>query len=101
MTAERWLRSAQIVDEGQAPMNWQPIETAPKDGTAVWLWCDGAPYIGYFQPAEAEWDEPLGKWFIHAGFRRKAGNHRHDEIFGTYAHGVTPIGWQPLPAPHC
>jgi hypothetical protein len=75
------------------------MKDAPKDGTAVWVWWNGAPYIAYFQPAEAEWDQFPGQWIIHAGFRRKSKHLRHDEIFGTYAHGAVPTFWQPLPEP--
>ncbi|MDE2096821.1 MAG: hypothetical protein KGL39_06200 [Patescibacteria group bacterium] len=80
---------------------WRPIETAPLDGTAVWVWHEGAPYIGYFQAAEMEWDDPPGNWFLHASFRRRTetSHVKHDEIFGTYAHGVKPTHWQPLPGP--
>lgn len=85
---------------------WKPIETAPKDGTAVWVWCNDGLYIGYFQPAEADWDEPPGKWFILSGvvrrgtklFSQRYSHNRHDEVFGTYGHGVKPTHWQPLPA---
>jgi hypothetical protein len=78
-------------------VSWQPIKTAPKDGTAVWVWHGGAPYIGYFEPAVAEWDTLPGQWFLHAGFRRKGARQRHDEIFGTNVYDASPSLWMTLP----
>lgn len=80
-----------------AQQGWRPIESAPRDGTAVWVWCDHAAYIGYFEPAEAPWDKAPGQWFLKAGFRRKRADQRQDEIYGTYAVDVAPTLWQPLP----
>jgi hypothetical protein len=55
-------------------MNWQPIETAPKDGTkfAAFLLVNGQPYVtvGYFSAWECEDggvigfnDETAEEWF--------------------------------------
>jgi hypothetical protein len=77
----------------------RPIETAPKDGTAIWLLVDGCWYLGYYDPP-THLDE-TGKWFLKAAFWRRGVSERHlpDHIFGTYAFGVYPTGWQPLPEP--
>src|ERR1700683_1196912 len=74
---------------------WQPIETAPKDATGVWLIVDGQPCLGYWDPNDAPWAAP--KWFVKAAFRRRgrAGKIVTDEIFGIYAHAH----WMPLPDP--
>ena len=53
--------------------NWQPIETAPKDGTEILAW-DGIEH------KIARWDEPSG-WFLSDWMR------------------CYPTHWQPLPAP--
>jgi hypothetical protein len=77
---------------------WQPIETAPKDGTAVWLFYEQQIVIGYFQPP-CLWDE-AGSWFAKASFKRRS--HERglpDEIFGTYAFGSIPTHWMLLPEP--
>lgn len=37
-------------------MKWQPIETAPKDGTRVDLWADGE------RVCDAWWNANRGKW---------------------------------------
>lgn len=37
-------------------MNWQPIETAPKDGTPIDIWCAGFRYCNaYWGRAEKHW----------------------------------------------
>lgn len=82
----------------QRPGEWRPIETAPKDGTAIWLLCDGRPYIGYCDPA----DPPLrakDTWFLKSSFRRREEGMRSDDIFGCYAFDVNPTAWQELPTP--
>ena len=45
--------------EGEAMSEWQPIETAPKDGTEVFLWTEEKPNI-----VVAYWDtyEGSGWW---------------------------------------
>lgn len=76
---------------------WRPIETAPKDGTAVWVWYEGQAYLAYCEPA----DPPLRPdecWFLKASFKRKA-NRYGDDIYGCYAHSVKPTLWRPLPQP--
>ena len=54
---------------------WQPIETAPKDGTDVLVWCGGAMFIACMD---------VGRWF-----------------FDRTDHSVKPIPthWMPLPKP--
>lgn len=78
---------------------WQDISTAPKDGTAIWLWCDGHAYIGYGQPADPPLD-PTERWYLKASYRRTPRSRRNpDEIFGTWAFDAAPTLWQPLPEP--
>ena len=76
---------------------WQPIETAPKDGTAIWILIDNRPYIGYCEPAKP----PLRRadtWFAKASFRRREAE-TTDQIFGCYGIDVMPSHWMPLPEP--
>lgn len=57
------------------PPAWQPIETAPKDGTLVLLFEDGVQYI-------AHWAETAGGQFFNDA---------------EYQHN--PTHWMPLPTP--
>lgn len=73
---------------------WQPIETAPRDGTTILIFgkpgdleMDGAVLVGYRQPAvyTAAWDE------IDQAFCLSGGS-----WLGPF---VEPSHWQPVPAP--
>ena len=67
-------------------MDWQPIETAPKDGTGI-LACDATGWVG-----EVSWwrqwynDENNPGWMIA----------NCDEEYGGY---VQATHWMPLPSP--
>lgn len=60
-------------------MKWQPIETAPRDGTHVVL---------------AEWSEYAGKWQFETSYWRTYFGH-YGEGFGWSGHA--PTHWMPLP----
>lgn len=66
---------------------WQAIDTAPKDGTAVWLLLDGHPYIGYCEPAD--WLDDRDRWFAKAT----------DNVYCCHGVDVEPTHWMPLPTP--
>lgn len=86
------------VRELEAAQAWRPIETAPRDRTAVWLLCDGRRYIGYYEPAAPPiW--PEGKWYLKATVRPRPTESLPEEILGCYAHDAAPTHWLPLPAP--
>lgn len=70
-------------------MDWQPIETAPKDGTEVLLWL-GFPFsrIEY-----AKWYQGWGLW-IDAEDPEPEDS---DEVRGTGE--LVPTHWMPLPEP--
>lgn len=82
---------------------WQPIETAPSDGTAIWLLLNGHPYIGYCEPAD--WLHKEDNWLAKATFVRRGSpaddraTPTSDNVYCCYAHGVHPTHWQPLPEP--
>lgn len=84
-----------------AESEWQDIATAPKDGTAVWLFVGGERYIGYCQPSN--WLCDRDRWFVKAGIdhiaddedRKKHG----DRVSLCHAIDVHPTHWQPLPTP--
>ena len=64
-------------------MDWQPIETAPKDGTPVDLW---ATWPGNAMPPrripDAFWNANRGEWSHSAGYT-----------------WLVPTHWMPTPAP--
>ena len=64
---------------------WQPIETAPRDGTVVDLWS-----VRGFRYTNAAWDLVGGEetWGWTDSY-----NHAFIEDAGPFTH------WQPLPAP--
>ena len=80
--------------------NWQPIETAPKDGTRVRLWQPGNPgwsEDGYFY----KWKR-LEEWrsvraIPHAGRGPSGSGEQAETVWKPQV--LTPTHWQPLPAP--
>lgn len=73
-------------------MNWQPIETAPKDGTEVDLWC-----VDRGDPGGRKARRPNCAWGLmqnwigaeFKGWRGVGQQHRQWE----------PTHWMPIPAP--
>lgn len=72
------------IREGVMADGWQPIETAPKDGTVVGVWNRYQPEIVKY----ARWGN-LKTSSVQMGWVSRAG------IEGSY----TPSHWMPLPAP--
>lgn len=69
---------------------WQPIETAPKDGTTVLLYREVVPFkvVGY-----GRWEDVLGiSGWISYGFHRGGGDASNLGL-------AAPTHWMPLPAP--
>jgi len=69
-------------------IDWQPIETAPRDGTPLLLWLPAplllwlpAPFSG---PAIGHWDQSLICWVD--DYR----NHETDELLPTHGASLTP-----------
>lgn len=65
---------------------WQPIETAPKDGTTIDLWCRNISHgsTGAVRAPDSFWDDEVQKW-----------EDRHGWILETK---WKPTHWMPLPA---
>jgi hypothetical protein len=72
-------------------MNWQPIETAPKDGSIILAWC-----------SDAGWPEAVKWWFYHPehGEELVEGYWGYaEEILNDVTGGADPGFWMPLPEP--
>ena len=70
---------------------WQPIETAPRDGTRVWLWLadEGFAVLGIWRPLiKPEPDEAPEMWWLPEMNFWQTDDGLHD---------ITH--WQPLPDP--
>jgi hypothetical protein len=76
---------------GKKYMNWQPIETAPKDGCVIMLWCGDVDF-GYYSKAG---------WRICNNGDYRDGGHGQDYLCGTDPHSqyAPPTHWMPLPEP--
>lgn len=70
---------------------WQPIETAPKDGTEFIAWCeyDGV-YTASYCNITNEWVSSWRNWEVMDGVR--CSMYYYKELTG-------PTHWQPLPHP--
>lgn len=63
---------------------WQPIETAPKDGTRVLLFVPPyGPSTGHYEPARVNWGPNASLWVSHSVLNKEA----------------APTHWMPLPTP--
>jgi hypothetical protein len=71
-------------------MDWQPIDTVPKDGTNVLLFADGevtyGRWRGEVRGEDQEWAE---EWVVPPGWW----------IMNTFLPEKAPTHWIPLPAP--
>lgn len=74
-------------------MDWQPIETAPKDGTYILVWSEREGWRGNPRMVCATWEPSgTGAWAIYG-----AGPTRHSEQW--LDRGIIPTHWMPLPEP--
>jgi hypothetical protein len=80
-----------LIEALERELGWQPIETAPKDGTRIlariaWRWSDGKPSEQFDVIA---WDERAGFWFFPTPPNYVQGL----DSYSTLTH------WRPLPPP--
>jgi len=73
------------IEELESAQQWQPIETAPKDGTEVLVWCEhhGTAYLAIFEN-----HFPNQGWFCADAYPD-----------GWTELCVDPTHWMPLPEP--
>ena len=75
------------MDEVRQDVGWQPIETAPKDGTAIVAWCVH-PYASSMTEPDDYVGPVIARWIDHNG----GGWTWHGHL-GNFTH------WMPLPEP--
>lgn len=99
----RIMRAALEAAEDAA---WQPIETAPKDGTVVDLWIEGADDLVDFYAPTAK--KVKGRPLRHGRAVEWRWSHRPPNAPGWYPAGglgyplapeVRAVAWRPLPQP--
>jgi hypothetical protein len=73
---------------------WQPIETAPKDGTSVLL-CSTADVDQSWPHRVSWWDSGPERWAIEHRPRPDLGDGWTETVYAEFF----PTHWQPLPAP--
>lgn len=76
-----------LIAAHEAEDGWRPIETAPKDGTKIDLWCVSDGMIGTRVPY-AHWCDRWCFW----------GDEAADSDFLVHEYGE-PTHWRPLPPP--
>jgi hypothetical protein len=81
-------------------MNWQPIDTAPKDGTSVLIFIPDTKYGGKYDSVT------ISRWYVHymngqPNPRRKPEWEQKDMYagMGSYQGPIYPTHWMPLPTP--
>jgi hypothetical protein len=67
--------------------SWRPIETVPKDGSTIDLWCRNISQgsTGEVRIPDAWWDDDVDRWVDSTGF--------------CIEQKWCPTHWMPLPAP--
>jgi len=85
-------------NQREAPQGWQPIETAPRDGTAIILAASHGVSVGWWEDSE-----PTFKWrFVDDFDLTPTGccdDESDDRVPCNGMHADTPTHWQPLPTP--
>lgn len=89
LRAEKAIAEASIAGiEDAAPDAWQPIETAPKDGTPVWGFDNGVMAV-------MAWAEEM-RWDDHSTFRPD-GWELVTVVWPDESSNANPTHWMPLP----
>lgn len=78
-------------------MDWQPIETAPKDGTLVWVWDGRDAFTAYYKQSKYA---IFTGWFVpNNGDYNDGGYGKDYKCCDEYNHQYNnaPTHWMPLP----
>jgi len=75
----------------------QPIETAPKDGTAIDVWVEGE-FPG--RRTDVKWRVPTDReWWVHGGDTIQTDDATWHDSFGPLGEDEMPTHWMPEPKP--
>lgn len=69
-------------------MNWQPIDTAPKDGTMILVWTGKKVFSAFYKEFTGFFTGPQKGWFT-----------EYNREFGEPTAEVFPSHWMTLPKP--
>lgn len=103
------LRRAALYAEERRTAEWQPIETAPKDGTEIILYCpqgDGSPG-STFRVTSGQWESTYGTTTVYRDAQGRYVDQADTDDWegwvsmdgGFSEDTMMPTLWQPLPAP--
>lgn len=78
-------------------MEWQLIETAPKDGTEIFVFCyDGIFKAVYLTEKDLEEVDSEDYENLSTGFYEKT---LYNNLYDEYFYYLNPTHWMPLPKP--
>lgn len=80
-------------------MDWQPIETAPRDGTRVMLWRGFTAIGSWSEMVIAEWVDDAWRWPDHHDNPSTHGDWSEENIADGYEDAKSFTHWMPLPSP--
>jgi hypothetical protein len=95
----REAKSITAALDGMMVQGWQGIESAPRDGTAIDLWCGNSEFP--YRVTDVQWREPSeSEWWVHGGEGMKTADAQWIDPCGWPMSGdEAPTHWMPLPTP--
>lgn len=91
-TLSMMREAAAEIERLRALHQWQPIDTAPRDGTAIIALLRYRNGTVFDEPLSIRWHDPWGQW-VFSGCLIGIQNSAKDED------NVDPTHWMPLPPP--
>ena len=78
-------------------MKWQPIETAPKDGTRLMLWRGSTSFGKWNDMVVAQWFDGAWRWPDMRDNPSTHGPWSDEELWDGYEDNKSFTHWMPLP----
>lgn len=95
-----WAETPLYADLGNcaaSASNWQPIESAPKDGRYIDVWIEGE-FAG--RRTDVSWRKPTdSEWWVHGGDTIDTCDACWHDCFGPLSKCEQPTHWLPHPIP--